>query len=227
MQVTDGCALRELLGVLDAWMWAREAKDVQGQRGGIKESQRWIEYYERVAERAQALPGVRQVYVADQKADIVVLLLRAQELAHAADYLIRCQHDRALPEGGKLWARLSQAPVLGQVRFELPSGRDRKTRTVTQRIRVERVALSDTAEGSVAVTCLVAQEVDAPTGVKPVIWRLLSNRAVDTPKQVVELIDWYRARWEIELFFLILKESRRVEALQLGEVKRIETALAL
>ncbi|KDB10589.1 hypothetical protein LIG30_0635 [Burkholderia sp. lig30] len=34
---------REPLGVLDAWIWAREARDADGQRGGIKESVRWIE----------------------------------------------------------------------------------------------------------------------------------------------------------------------------------------
>lgn len=57
-------------------------------------------------------------------------------------------------------------------------------------------------------------------------WRLLSNRQVGTLEQAVELIDWYRARWEIELFFLILKEGCRIEALQLGSAERIETALA-
>ncbi|UKE47111.1 IS4 family transposase [Xanthomonas translucens pv. cerealis] len=50
---------------------------------------------------------------------------------------------------------------------------------------------------------------------------------VETLEQAVELIDWYRARWEIELFFLILKQGCRIEALQLGDVERIETALAL
>lgn len=40
-------AQREPLGVLDAWMWAREAKATDGERGGIKESERWIEGYER------------------------------------------------------------------------------------------------------------------------------------------------------------------------------------
>jgi|GEM_PF-6590558 len=35
-------------------MWAREFKDsTTGQRAGIKESQRWMEGYERVAELAQ------------------------------------------------------------------------------------------------------------------------------------------------------------------------------
>ncbi|NRO99785.1 IS4 family transposase, partial [Paraburkholderia sp. NMBU_R16] len=40
------------LGILDAWMWAREKKDESGKRGGPKESLRWIEGYERIAEMA-------------------------------------------------------------------------------------------------------------------------------------------------------------------------------
>ena len=86
---------REPLGVLDAWMWAREPKDSSGQRPGIKESLRWIEGYERVAERAKALPEVRQVCVADREADILALLVKARDLQYAADYLVRCQHNRA------------------------------------------------------------------------------------------------------------------------------------
>ncbi|MCB1932974.1 MAG: transposase, partial [Candidatus Accumulibacter sp.] len=38
---------REPLGVIDAWMWAREAKAADGSRPGISESTRWIEGYER------------------------------------------------------------------------------------------------------------------------------------------------------------------------------------
>ena len=218
---------REPLGVLDAWMWAREPKDGHGHRPGMKESLRWIEGYERVAERATALPEVRQVYVADREADILALLVKARDLNHAADYLIRCQHNRALPQGDKLWARLAQAPVMGSVRFEMPAGRGRKARSVQQHIRVEQVQISDGAGGQLSVTCLLAEEVNAPQGTKPVVWRLLSNRAVHTLEEAVELIDWYRARWEIEMFFLILKEGCRIEALQLGHIERIETALAL
>ena len=218
---------REPLGVLDAWMWARKPREGDGPREGIVESTRWIEGYERVAERAQAMPQVRQVYVADREADIVALLRRARELEHAADYLIRCQHDRALPQGGKLWRRLAQAPVLGQVAFELPGGRGRRARRVTQCLRADSIELADGAGATLTVTCLLAQEIDPPAGAKPVVWRLLTNRTVQSLEQAVELVDWYRARWEIELFFLILKEGCRIEALQLGHIERIETALAL
>ena len=218
---------REPLGVLDAWMWARESKGSDGQRPGIKESLRWIEGYERVAERAKALPDVRQVYVADREADILALLVKARDLEYAADYLVRCQHNRALPSGDKLWAKLAQAPVLGSVRFELPSGRGRKARCVQQSIRAEQVEISDGAGGQLSVTCVLAEESNPPAGSKPVLWRLLSNRPVRTLEEAIELIDWYRARWEIELFFLILKEGCRIQALQLGHIERIETALAL
>ena len=218
---------REPLGVLDAWMWAREPKDSDGRRPGTKESLRWIEGYERVAERAKALPGVRQIYVADREADILALLVKARDLEYAADYLVRCQHNRALPSGDKLWAKLAQAPALGSVRFELPSGRGRKARCVQQNIRAEQVEIGDGAGGQLSVTCVLAEESNPPAGSKPVLWRLLSNRPVHTLEEAIELIDWYRARWEIELFFLILKEGCRIEALQLGHIERIETALAL
>lgn len=217
---------REPLGVLDAWIWAREPKNADGVRDDVKESTRWIEGYERVAERASALPQTRQVYVADREADILALLIKARDLGHAADYLIRCQHNRALPGGGKLWTRLEQAQPLGNITFSLPAGRGRKARTVTQRLRAERIELKGTAD-NLPVTFLLAEEINPPAGVKPVVWRLLSNRAAENLEQAVELIDWYRARWEIELFFLILKEGCRIEALQLGEVERIENALAL
>ena len=218
---------REPLGVTNAWTWARQFKAADGTRAGVLESTRWIESYERVAEQALRLPHTRHICVADRESDIMALLVRARELDHAADYLVRSQHNRALPEGGKLWEKVGQAPVLGHVRFDLPAGRGRKARAVKQEVRVERVTLNDGAKGQVQVTCVVAAEIDAPAGVKPVLWRLLTNRQASTLEQACALIDWYRARWEIELFFLVLKEGCRVERLQLGDSERLQTALAL
>ena len=58
---------REPLGVMNAWMWAREPRDENGQHGGVCESVRWIESYEIVAQQAAAMPGTRRVYVADRE----------------------------------------------------------------------------------------------------------------------------------------------------------------
>ena len=220
-------AQRVPLGVLDAWMWARERKQIDGSRGGLLESMRWVEGYERLAELAAELPATRLVCVGDRESDLLALLVRARELGHAADYLLRCQHNRVLPEGGKLWAAVMQSAPLGRLRFELPAGRGRKSRTVEQELRAQRLRLDDRLGGHVEVTCLIASEVEALPGAKPITWRLLTNREVPTLEAACELIDWYRCRWEIELLFLTLKEGCRVEALQLSTIARIERALAV
>jgi hypothetical protein len=222
--VTPG---RVPLGVLDAWMWAREPKDAQGRRGGLKESQRWIEGYERVAETALGLPHTRVVYVADREADMIALMARAQELGTPADWLIRSTHDRALPEGVKLWAHASEGEPLGEIAFTMGSRHGVKARKVRQHVWLRRIELPIEDGQSVAATCLVAREFDAPVGVKPIEWRLLSNREASTLQEAVELIDWYRARWEIEMLFNVLKNGCRIEALQLGAIERLERALAL
>ena len=154
-------------------------------------------------------------------------MVKAHDLGYPADYLVRSQHNRVLPEGGKLWDEVMAGAPLGHLRFEMPAGRGRKARAVEQEVRAQRVLLPDRQGGELEVTCLIASEVNAPAGAKPVVWRLLTNRVAPTLQDAVELINWYRARWEIELFFLVLKEGCRVERLQLADTERLQTALAL
>lgn len=218
---------REPLGIINSWNWARQFKDKQGNREGLLESTRWVESYERIAESAAEMPGTRHVCVGDRESDIMAVMVKARELQHAADYLLRSQHNRNLPNETKLWADVGAAEPVGCVSFGIPSGRGRKARKVCQEIRLKRVTLSDGQAGTVEVTCLIASEINVAVGAKPVTWRLLTNRAATTLEEAVELIDWYRARWEIEMFFLVLKEGCRVEQLQLSDIDRMQTALAL
>ncbi|WP_197386313.1 IS4 family transposase [Ralstonia pseudosolanacearum] len=216
---------REPLGVLDAWMWAREPREADGSRGGLKESVRWIEGYERVAEQAAQLPHTRLVYVADREGDIGALMARAQVLGHPADWLIRCQHDRSLDEAGKLWEQFEASPVLGELTFTLPRRPGSPARQVTQALRTQRVKLA--GHSGVELTCIEAREIGAPAGAKPVVWRLLTNRSAADAHAIIEVVDWYRARWEIEMFFHVLKTGCKVEALQLAQIDRVERALVL
>lgn len=216
------------LGVLDAWMWAREAKTADGKRPGVPESLRWQEGYERVAEYAEAMPNTRWVYVADREADILALMQRAHALGNPADWLLRAKHNRKLGrDEAKLWEQAGQAPALGEVQFYLPPSPGRKGRAVVQELRCLRVRLPDGKGGEFEVTALLARETAPPAGEKPLEWRLLTNRSVLTLAEAAELIDWYRCRWEIEMFFNILKNGCKVEALQLSTMPRIESALAL
>lgn len=218
---------REPLGVMDAWLWAREPKDAAGERSGVRESLRWIEGYERLAELAVELPDTRLVYVADREADIAALMAKAQALGTPVDWLLRARHNRALPEGDTLWARVGAGAVLGEVRFTLPGRKGQPARAVRQRVQAASVVLSDGHGGRLPASCIIAREIGAAAGIKPIEWRLLTNREALTLDAACQMIDWYRARWEIELFFHVLKNGCRVETLQLGTRERLERALAL
>jgi hypothetical protein len=207
------------LGIVDAWMWARPLE--------VSESQRWIEGYARLAERAGHLPATRLVYVADREADILELMQRAHTLGHPADYLLRAQHNRCLPQGGKLWPAVLAATPLGDIEFTLPERLNRPARAVRQTLHVRPVDLPDGQGGMMPVTCLIARETGVPEGQKAVEWRLLTNRVVATLEEAAQLIDWYRCRWEIETLFHVLKNGCRVESLQLGHVRKLELALAI
>ncbi|RUT67662.1 hypothetical protein D0817_25275, partial [Flavobacterium cupreum] len=140
--------------------WAREERDKEGGRHGQKDSRRWIEGYERIAEMAPGLPGTRLVYVGDRESDIVALMWRAFELAHPADWLIRSQHDRRLPDedtatdddesgddnnspdGNKLWARTTTGAALGEITFTMPARGKIKPRVVCQQLWARRVEIS-------------------------------------------------------------------------------------
>ena len=108
---------REPLGVLDAWMWAREPKDASGQRGGPCESTRWIESYERLGGRAADLPETRLVQVGDRESDILALMQRAAGLGWPVDLLVRSQHNRRLPNGARLWDEVQASESLGEIEF--------------------------------------------------------------------------------------------------------------
>ena len=218
---------REPLGVMDAWIWAREPKDEAGERGGVRESLRWLEGYERLAELAVELPDTRLVYVADREADMAELMAKAHALGTPVDWLLRSRHNRALPEGAKLWERVGAHEVLGEVRFTLPGRQGQPARAVRQQVRAAPVALSDGRGGRLSASCIIAKEIGTPAGLKPIEWRLLTNREALTFDAACQLIDWYRARWEIELFFHVLKNGCKIETLQLGTRERLERALAL
>jgi hypothetical protein len=218
---------REPLGIIDAWMWARQAKGADGQRPGISESLRWIEGYERVTERATSMPDTRLVYVGDRESDMVALMRCARDQGHPADWLVRSRHNRVLPDGKRLWEQATTGEPLGEIEFTLPGRAGQKERTVRQTVWASTLDIPDGVGGTLTVTCVVARELAPPAGAKPVEWRLLTNREVADFATVIELIDWYRCRWEIEIFFNVLKNGCRVEALQLGSVAKLELALAV
>lgn len=213
----------QALGVTDAWMWARAPRG----EASVKESERWTEGYQRVAEMASENPGTRFVYVADRESDLRELMNEAARQDYPADFLLRAKHDRKLADEAieKCWARVEKSRPLGEIDFILPAQEGRPSRPVKQTLYARRVRLA--GKPSIEVTALLAREEDPPKGVKPIVWKFLTNRPVETQEQASELVDWYRCRWQIEILFHILKSGCRAEAMQLGTLERIERLLVI
>lgn len=75
-------ASREPLGVLDAWMWAKQSRASDGSHHGVSESLCWIEGCERLPGMASQLPDVC-----------------ARDLGEPVNWLLRSKHDRTLQAG--------------------------------------------------------------------------------------------------------------------------------
>lgn len=226
------------LGVLDLWQWVRDANDHGGKdrRDRLlrpleqKESLRWVEGYKKVANLQGQVGESRLVYVADRDSDLFELFEAADQ--GPADWLIRAAQDRAVQGGGLLWEKVGQSPSLGKVEFDLPAGRGRSARRVVQSLYAIRVLLRppyrpDKKLAPVEVTAILAREENPPPGEEPIEWLLLSNLPVNSFEDACEKVRWYLRRWQIEVFFRILKSGCKVEQLQLQSRERIEAALAL
>jgi hypothetical protein len=225
------------LGLLAAYSWAREpgslgqAKD-PSRPLEEKESVRWVDGFARVNELAEQLTDTRLTYIADREGDIYDLFVEAPCPAQGADWLVRVQHaDRLLGDGSKLRAVIDAAAVLTEITFERPASNGRRARAVHQQIKVVRVTLKAPARAdrtlpAVTVTALLATEAQPPGDQEPLDWLLLTNLPVETPEQAIEKLAWYLCRWQIEVYFKVLKSGCRIEQLQLEKRERLDPALA-
>jgi len=225
------------LGLLDLYSWAREpgslGEDKDPKRPlEDKESVRWVDGFARVNELAERLSETRLTYIADREGDIYDLFVEAPCPDQGADWLVRVQHgDRLLSDGRTLRAALEAAPVLTEIRFDRPPAKGRSARTVDQQLKVVRVTLKAPARPDrtlvdVTVTALLATEPNPPAGEDPLEWVLLTNLAVETPEEASEKLLWYLCRWQVEIYFKVLKSGCRIEELQLEKRERLEPALA-
>jgi hypothetical protein len=183
--------------VLDAWMWARAPKG----QPAIKGSTRWVEGYTIVADLAETVPDSRLIYMTDREGDLRALMDTAARRGCPADWLVRSQHNRNTDGGEKLWDRVVGGEAQGEVEFILPAAPDRPARRVRQTLYRERIILPvRKGDPVVTVTAILAREEHPPVGEEAIEWRLLTNRTTDTLEDIVQLIDWYRRRWLVEIF---------------------------
>ena len=79
----------------------------------------------------------------------------------------------------------------------------------------------------VEVSAVYAKEPSPPQGEEPVAWLLLTSLPVTDFLRACTVVQWYRCRWEIELFFRVLKQGCQVEQVRVQTDPRWLNALAI
>lgn len=216
-----------------------------------KESYRWIETLQQAQAEAERCPSTHVICVADSEADIYEFVVQATNGSRRCDWIVRACQDRALllensEETGEKRLRdwLLSQPILfsktisvrgrqAKVNCETRGRRQpRESRQAEVEVRAGRVTLRppwrpDRKLPAVTVNVVLVREVNPPPGEEPVEWLLLTSLPVDTIEQVAQVIQYYCARWMIEVFFRVLKSGCRVEERRFEHIDRSLTCLAV
>ena len=217
----------------------------------------FVRWWRGVRESAEPFEGsdVELLHVMDREGDDFMLL--AKMVAAGDRFVVRLQHDRLLSltkeerhaeAPGKVHEALAKAQVSFEREVKLSSrkadrsskkratfpereGRPARLQASAQRVRLRRPnglgAIDESLPSSLELNVVRVWEVDAPEGIEPVEWYLLTTEPIDSPAQIELIVDFYRARWLIEELFKALKSGCSVEKRQLEGQHSLFNALAL
>jgi len=172
-----------------------------------KQSRRWLDGAVASVEACQG--AARLTVIADRESDIFAFFARRPA---EADLIVRAAHDRALEDGGRLFAAIDALAVAGRAELDLPAKPGRKARTakvaarfMTAHLARPRNGLAEDLPKSVDLTLVDVREEDPPAGEAAVHWRLITTHPVANAAEAFALAGLYRRRWCIEQLFRTLK----------------------
>jgi hypothetical protein len=215
-----------------------------------KESHRWLKGYLHACEIQARSPGVQIVSVSDSESDIFECFAASarEDVPQKADFIVRGCQNRALAGGdpgekSKLMDELALSKILGKVELEVSKneskthdGRKRKqprsARRTTASVQAKRLRLrAPHRKGEklpdVEMNVVLVREIDPPKDEPPVEWVLLTSLPIGSMEEVCRVIEYYCVRWQIEIYFRVLKSGCKAEDRQLETADRYKPCLAL
>lgn len=226
------------LGLLQIQCWARNPNE-KGKRTRRyelpieqKESYKWLRSFQAAREAQRRCPHTTVVSVGDREADLYELFELASRSADNPKLLVRAERKRLVQgEQGPLWDFVHSQHVAGIWKLHVPRRGNRPARTASLEIRFTTVELRPPKRksrlGSVRLWAVEAREKDAPGGIQPIHWMLLTTLEVNSLQEATEKLEWYSLRWQIEVYHRTLKSGCRIEQRQLRDADRLEACLAI
>jgi len=226
------------LGVLSAQFWQRTGVTAHRTQRATqdKESQRWLDGYQSACEVQARYPDKWVISIADREGDIREWYEMAQDANErdAASFIVRAKQERRIAidedEQGYLWEWMAARPTLGSYDVGVAAKGGKPARTARVSIRAGEVTLLGQLGRTlkpVTLHAVWAVEEHPPAGIAPLRWMLLTDMAVATLEEARAIVEWYRCRWEIEVYFRVIKNACQIEALRLQTANRLYNAMAV
>lgn len=223
------------LGLVGGEVWTRDGVVEIAHRDrplAERESKRWLA----TAERAKTVleQAAMVTVVADREADIYAQWASVPE--EGFHLLSRAMNDRRLAGGGLLFDAMAGFALVGQRKIELPAREPgRAARTAKLELRFGTVAVrrphheSDRSLAkTVTLQAIEVREIDAPLGVEPLYWRLLTTHTIVDAEAAWCIVDWYRMRWIVEQLFRVMKsQGLQLEDSQVTSAERLTKLAAV
>jgi len=234
------------LGILHAKFWTSDPAKKKEKKKSVKEktkerkkkkleekqSYRWIQSIMASTALAKAFPEKEVINISDRESDIYELFLAiAKSGVKNMKYIIRSSHPRSSKEGKKIREVLYSQKPLVKINFKIQK-RGSKQREVEQEISYKELTLKPPMAkkglGELKTTVILAKETKESAGSeKPIEWILLTNKKINNAEEAIQVIKYYLARWDIEVFFKILKSGCKIESLQLKKKDNLSKCLAM
>jgi hypothetical protein len=133
---------------------------------------------------------------------------------------------------GSLFEVVAQSPLKGTFELKLRARTGVPARTALIELRAVAVKLCapwrpDGPHEPFPVNVVEAREVDAPPGVAPIHWVLLTTLPIETYEQIKRVVGVYSKRWLIEEYHKALKTGMGIEQSQLETGARIKALLGI
>jgi len=224
----------KVVGLFHQECWVRKGRahsrkeSVRSVLSRPRESQRWARVFR---EKGGPGPGARWTFIADREGDIYEVFVTCEE-GHM-DWIVRACTPRALEgEDVSAFEKVGQSPVLGHFSLFLRARPGQKARTAHLEVRACPVVLRGPwrpggRQCPRAMNVVEVKERDAPAGVEPVHWVLLTSWPCETFDEGLRVVRAYACRWLIEEYHKALKTGTHVEETQRKTVERIETLLGI
>lgn len=238
-----GSETEVIVGLAGQELYARPLKKVKRVSSSRrKQLKRETDVWGRVIDRVGVAPaGARFVHVCDRGADNFDVFCHLIE-QHAGWVIRAAQLKRQVKDaaGGErsLDEVVRAAPLLGSYELQVRANGGQPARTAFIELRCAQITMPrprsgvsryvrDSGVEEIGMWVVEARETNAPRGVKPLRWVLLTSEEVRTFQDAWRIIEWYEKRPLIEDYHKCLKTGCRVEERLYRTGERLAPAIGL